>query len=122
MVAEFCRLFRPDVEIFLIELTEPAGPTKDGVYDGLIVTDETLTSIKYINDLRKELNLNTLDAYIVPTQSFGLETKISSSHIRKYIHEHNHLSEEEYQYIKSEWSSVSDNLYWFESILVDYYS
>jgi len=38
--------------VHLPELLEPAGPTKDGNYEVLIVTEETEKSIEYINNLR----------------------------------------------------------------------
>lgn len=45
------------------ELQDPAGPTKDGVYQVVILTEETRKSLKYINEARAELHLNSLVSY-----------------------------------------------------------
>ncbi|CAD8206455.1 unnamed protein product [Paramecium pentaurelia] len=125
-VNEFCSMFRPDIELYVSELIEPAGPTKNGQYEILIATQETEKSLVYINNLRKEGGLNELEGYIIgmiENQNNQEEVdKLSSSQIREQIQKKNRLTEQEYLELKNEWLSVSDNLYWFESILVDYYS
>ncbi|CAD8118135.1 unnamed protein product [Paramecium sonneborni] len=124
-VKEFCLMFRPDIELYFSELIEPAGPTKNGQYEVLIATQETQKSLEYINNLRKELNLNQLEGYIIgmiENQVNQGEVKISSTQFREQIQSQNRLTEQEYLELKQEWLSVSNNLYWFESILVDYYS
>ncbi|CAD8117558.1 unnamed protein product [Paramecium sonneborni] len=124
-VKEFCIMFRPDIELYFSELVEPAGPTKNGQYEVLIATQETQQSLQYINNLRKEQNLNQLEGYIVgmiENQTHQVDAKISSTQFREYIQTKNRLTEYEYLELKSQWLSVCDNLYWFESILVDYYS
>ncbi|CAK57813.1 unnamed protein product (macronuclear) [Paramecium tetraurelia] len=124
-VKEFCQLFRPDIELNFSELIDPAGPTKNGQFEVLIATQETQNSLDYINNLRKEGGLNELEGYIIgiiENSNNQGDVKLSSSQIRGQIQEKNRLSEQEYLELKSEWLSVSDNLYWFESILVDYYS
>ncbi len=52
VVKNFATLFKPSVYIDISMLNEPAGPTKDGVYELLITTEETQSAINYINNLR----------------------------------------------------------------------
>ncbi|CAD8207526.1 unnamed protein product [Paramecium octaurelia] len=124
-VQEFCSMFRPDIDLYFSELVDPAGPTRNGQYEILITTKECQNSLQYINNLRKQENLNELEGYIIgmiENENGQGEAKISSTQYREQISERNRLSEYEYLELKTEWLSISDNAYWFESILVDYYS
>lgn len=47
-------MFRPNIDLYFSELIEPAGPTKSGEYEVLIATQETQSSLNYINNLRVE--------------------------------------------------------------------
>ena len=61
----FTTALKPCVEVNIAHLDEPAGPTKDGDYDVLIVTEETKSAVGFINDLRIGHSLPPLHDYIV---------------------------------------------------------
>ncbi|CAD8111084.1 unnamed protein product [Paramecium primaurelia] len=122
-VKEFCSMFRPDIELQFSELIDSNG--LKGQYEILITTQDCQNSIENINNLRKQEGLNEINRYImgiIENQNHQGDGKISSTQFREQISQKNRLTEYEYLELRTEWLSVSNNLYWFESILVDYYS
>ena len=66
---------------------EPCGPTKDQNFDGLIVTEETLKGADYVNNIRKDNNIDPLKIFVIGLINSGsnednFKSKMSSSIIR----------------------------------------
>ncbi|KAM3141014.1 hypothetical protein pb186bvf_006815 [Paramecium bursaria] len=114
-VKEFCSLFKPKIDIYLAKLVEPAGPTKDGEYEGIILTKETESAKDYINNLRIQNNLNQLDSYTI-NMIVENEQKLSSTQLRELICQT--ISKDDFLKLKS----LYKKQYLFESLIVPYYS
>ena len=61
----FTEGFKPGVEVHIAHLDEPAGPTAEGDYDVLVVTEETEAAVGFINGIRVGHSLPPLHAYVV---------------------------------------------------------
>ena len=89
---------RKGVELNVIPIKDPFGPTKDdGTIDGIVCSSETYSGCLKINNARKEANLNELEIYRInviantqeksddPTVDNEITTKMSSTFLRSLI-------------------------------------
>jgi len=78
---------RPSMNLDLVELTEPFGPTiVDPKITAIVVSEETEAGSAKINQIRQDNGMNPLEKYVVPCiQAKGESSKMSSSFLREIL-------------------------------------
>ncbi|KRX01950.1 hypothetical protein PPERSA_07595 [Pseudocohnilembus persalinus] len=120
-------LVKGDKNQEVIPLQDPAGPAGEGQLDALVITPETVSGGEYVNNVRKEKNLETAPFVIIDLIGNDSENinkineKISSTAIRTLLQNDPTI---DIQYLKEQWNLlVEDSQYaqrWFWEI-VNYY-
>jgi len=131
--ASFLNEFNPFLELNIVELHEPCGPTKDESFDGLIVTQETIKGGDYINQIREKNGLLPLEVFVIGLVQSGnsIDEKISSGEIRKGLMNRsggqNNEIKEMWQFLKKGWFKELDNKFnkdlnelWLDRIMTCY--
>jgi pantetheine-phosphate adenylyltransferase len=90
-VQEFCQRIRPDVNVSVVPISDPYGPTiTDPTMDALVCSQETLKGGHMVNDERRLRNypplvLRVIDVISPGDDQFSMTDKISSTWIRHYL-------------------------------------
>jgi len=56
-VEQYIKMFKPKAQVTFHTLKDVAGPTREGFYDGVVLTHETLKGGLAINEMRRENKL-----------------------------------------------------------------
>jgi len=88
-VRKFFDYFDPNLQVEIPEIRDPAGPAKDGDFDVIIVTPETIKGGDYVNKLRREGGYKELEVVVgnLVSSTGEIHDKLSSTNLREVIME-----------------------------------
>ena len=85
-VLEFLSSIKPDMQVSVIALVDPFGPTiTDPNIKALVVSSETMSGLAKINDLREGKGMSPLVGLVIQRSSAGT---LSSTFIREFEARH----------------------------------
>ena len=129
-VLAFLKEFHPFLDVNIVELQEPCGPTKDQDFEGLIVTLETVKGGDFINDIRQKAGLKSLKVFVTGlVLRNDYEAKLSSGEIRKELIRRSGITDnkEIWQFLRKGWETelqgaISSELRnrWLDRVLLSY--
>ncbi|KAF8279853.1 hypothetical protein TcBrA4_0103060 [Trypanosoma cruzi] len=88
LVSEFLYSVRRDINVTVVGITEPSGGTnRDAEIEALVVSPETAGVLASINDERASYGLKPLECIQIPYVSAEGDGRVSSTELRRRLHE-----------------------------------
>jgi len=130
-LAKFFDYFDPNLKLDIVEINDPVGPARDGDFQVIIVTPETIKGGDYVNKLRREGGYKELEVVVgnLVSSTGEIHDKLSSTHLREVIMEKVGGRPEILEGLYVEWTELVKSLgvedrgfigFWFDKLKEKY--